>query len=103
VSGPLRIEASELARELIREADAWWRKKRPTIPNAIREELERAGLVISGQPNIGTLARNVTLPNVRRIGMRRIRYDLYYRVAGEPEFIEVLAVWHWSRGSGPPI
>jgi ParE toxin of type II toxin-antitoxin system, parDE len=103
VTPPLRIEASELARELIREADSWWRSNRPKAPNAVREEVERASSLISVQPNVGTLARNITLPNVRRLGMRRIRYDLYYRVAGCPEYIEVLALWHWRRESGPPI
>ena len=99
----LRIQATELARELIREADSWWRTNRDAVPNAVREELERISSLITAQPNVGTLARNVTLPNVRRIGMRRISFDLYYHVVGSPEYVEVLAIWHWRRGSGPPI
>jgi plasmid stabilization system protein ParE len=100
---PLRIQATELARELIREADSWWRTNRPGVPNAVLEELDRGSSLITAQPNVGTLARNVTLPGVRRIGLRRIRYDLYYHVIGSPEYVEVIAIWHWRRGSGPPI
>lgn len=100
---PLRIQATELARELIREADSWWRTNRVAAPNAVREELERISSLITAHPTVGTPARNVTLPAVRRIGMRRISYDLYYHVIGSPEYVEVLAIWHWRRGSGPPI
>ena len=35
--------------------------------------------------------------------MRLISSDLYYHVIGDPQYIEVLAIWHWRRGSGPPI
>gem|GEM_PF-6063548 len=35
--------------------------------------------------------------------MRLISSDLYYHVVGKPPYIEVLAIWHWRRGSGPPI
>lgn len=66
-----------LARELIREADSCWRTNRSGVPNAVLEELDRVSSLITAQPNVGTLARNVTLPGVRRIGLRSIRYDLY--------------------------
>jgi len=88
---------------MIREADSWWRANRSAVPNAVREDLERISSLIAVQPTIGTIARNVALPNVRRIGMRLISSDLYYHVVGKPPYIEVLAIWHWRRGSGPPI
>jgi plasmid stabilization system protein ParE len=103
VRRPLHIEVSDLARAQIRATQDWWRVNRPKAPNAIREELERASLLISVQPEIGAGARNTSLAGVRRLHLARVRYYVYYRVVTDPERIEVLAFWHESRGSGPSI
>jgi plasmid stabilization system protein ParE len=103
VSRPLEIEVSDLARAQIRAAEQWWRLNRPKAPNAIREELERASLLVSVQPEVGARARNTSLAGVRRIHLARIRYYVYYRVLKGPERIEVLALWEASRGSRPPL
>jgi plasmid stabilization system protein ParE len=103
VSRPLHIEVSDLAKTQIRAAEQWWRLNRPKAPNAIREELERASSLISVQPEVGARARNISLPGVRRLHLARVRYYVYYRVVTEPEQVEVLAFWHASRGSGPPL
>jgi plasmid stabilization system protein ParE len=103
VSRPLHIEVSDLAKAQIRAAEEWWRLNRPNAPNAIREELERASLLISLQPEIGARARNVSLTGVRRLHLDRVRYYLYYRVVTDAERIDVLAFWHSSRGSDPPL
>ena len=103
MSGSLQIEVSELADHQIREADAWWRENRLKAPNAIREELERIGALISSRPHLGARAINVRLPGVRRIHIERIHYDLYFRVVGSPEYIEIVAFWGSRRGTGPPI
>jgi hypothetical protein len=47
VSQPLHIEVSDLANVQIDAAERWWRLNRPKAPNAIREELERASLLIA--------------------------------------------------------
>jgi plasmid stabilization system protein ParE len=103
VRRPLPIEVSDLARAQVRAAQEWWRVNRPKAPNAIREELERASLLISVQPEIGARARNTSLAGVRRLHLARVRYYIHYRVVTDPERIEVLAFWHESRGSGPSI
>jgi len=100
---PLRIEFTSLAARHVREAEEWWRLNRPAAPNAVREELERLIPIIALQPRIGSGAINVKLTGVRRIHMRRISYHLYFHVTGAPEFLEIVALWHSSRGSGPPI
>ena len=100
---PLHVEVSALAAAQVRTAEEWWRLNRPKAPNAIREELERASSLIAVQPQVGTRARNVTLLGVRRLHLARIRYDLYYRLAEAPKQLEILAFWHASRGSNPPI
>ena len=103
MSGPLRVEISDLAMAQVRAAEEWWRQNRPKAPNAVREELERAAVLVSLQPGSGALARNVSLPRVRRIYLARIRYYLFYRVASDPEAIEILALWHSSRQGAPPL
>ncbi|PYR65819.1 MAG: hypothetical protein DMF88_18495 [Acidobacteria bacterium] len=100
---PLDIDISDLAKGQIRAAEDWWRLKRSKAPNAIREELERAASVISVQPEAGARALNVSLAGVRRLHLARIRYYVYYWVVTNPERIEILAFWHESRGSEPPI
>jgi hypothetical protein len=99
----LHVEFTALAATQVREAEQWWRLNRPAAPNAIREEIEQLLPLIALQPRIGARATNVKLDGVRRIHMRRIKYHLYYHVTGSPEFLEVVALWHSSRGSGPPI
>jgi plasmid stabilization system protein ParE len=103
VSRALPIEVSDLAKAQIRAADDWWRRNRPKAPNAIYEELDRASTLIALQPQIGARATNVSLSDVRRLHLARIRYYLYYRVATDPERVEVLAFWHASRGTTPRL
>jgi hypothetical protein len=103
VSDPLPVEVSALAAAQIASAEAWWRVNRPKAPNAIREDVERASSLIAAQPQVGTRARNVALAGVRRLHLAQVRYDLYYRQAEMPKRVEVLAFWHASRGSKPPI
>jgi hypothetical protein len=103
VSRPLHIEVSERAEQQIRETDRWWRENRPKAPNAVREELERIGRLLAFRPRVGTRAVNVRLAGVRRIHIERIHCDVYYRIDGAREFIEIVAFWGSRRGVGPPI
>ena len=103
MSHPLPIEVIDLAKTQIRVADEWWRLNRPKAPNAIREELERASVLISVQPEIGARARNVRLAGVCRVHLARVRYHVYYRVLTKPERVQILAFWHASRGSPPEL
>ena len=95
----LRIEITADARTQISTAAAWWSKNRPAAPDAIRDELDRTLELLRAQPAIGTVARHATLPGVRRVTLTRVRYYVYYRVAGDA--LQVLAFWHSSRGSEP--
>jgi plasmid stabilization system protein ParE len=83
------------------QAVAWWHDNRPAAPGAVEDELERAFDLLSTKPGIGAVARNVALPGIRRVHLSRIHYHLYYRVAAD--WIEILALWHTSRGSNPPV
>jgi plasmid stabilization system protein ParE len=100
---PLPVIVSALAAKHIRQADEWWRINRTVEPNAVRQELERAFVLIAGQPRIGSRAKDVRLPGVQRILLPTIKYYLYYRTLSGPDRIEVVALWHRRRGGGPPI
>ena len=98
---PVRIAGS--AARAIAEAASWWAANRPKAPDAFVTELERALQLIAVHPGIGARATNVRLAGVRRIHLSRVRYHLYYRVTDESGAVEVLALWHASRGSAPKI
>lgn len=98
---PVRVVGS--AARAIAEAAAWWMANRSKAPDAFADEIERALQFTAMHPGIGARATNVRLAGVRRIHLARIRYHRYYRVTGAPETVEVLALWHTSRGSAPPI
>jgi ParE toxin of type II toxin-antitoxin system, parDE len=100
---PLPIEITELAARHIRKADRWWRDNRKAAPNAVREELDHAFTLIASQPFIGGRADNVKLEGVRRIFLSIIKQYLYYKPLTDPERVQVVALWHTRRGSGPPI
>jgi len=102
MSGPLPVRIVSSAARAIVEAAEWWTANRPKAPDAFVAELERALQLIASQPVIGARATNANLPGVRRVHLARIRYHLYYRVTSEPA-IEVLALWHSSRGTSPEL
>jgi plasmid stabilization system protein ParE len=71
---------------------------------AFDEELAEAFSLLSLQPGIGATVSNARAPGVRRLHLARIHYHLYYRVrGGEGGEVEVLSVWHTSRGTGPGL
>lgn len=101
---PLPVEFTRRASAHTEAANLWWRQNRRQAPEALHEELERAVQLIALQPEVGATARNTKLSGVRRVLLSRVRYHLYYRVVdGPPRLVEVLALWHTSRGSGPQV
>lgn len=103
MSGPLPIRVVASAASAITEAAEWWAANRPKAPDAFSEELKRAFQLIASHPAIGARAQNVLLPDVRRIHLARVHYHLYYRTRPDSPAIEVLALWHTSRGTEPPL
>lgn len=87
----------------IREASEWWEVNRPAAPEAVEDEVRKALSLIRSNPRIGARASNVKLSGVRRVHLSRIHYHLYYRLLSDPPCVEVLALWHTRRGSGPGI
>ncbi|MFQ5744991.1 MAG: type II toxin-antitoxin system RelE/ParE family toxin [Acidobacteriota bacterium] len=98
---PLAVRITRRAARQIGEAATWWEENRPAAPGAVRNELEQTLALLARQPRIGARARNVRTEGVRRVHLSRIRYYLFYRVKGST--VELLALWHSIRGSGPNV
>ena len=104
MNDPLPVVVSAIAAEQIRAAADWWRANRPKAQHAFRQDLDNASSLLAIQPELGARARNAKLTGVRRVHLVRIRYDLYYRVVEEPpKRLEILALWHSSRGADPQL
>jgi plasmid stabilization system protein ParE len=97
----VRIRVTRRADAHIEQAAIWWGKNRPLSPGALEEELAEAFTLLLAQTAIGAPALNAKMRGVRRVHLARVHYYLYYRLQGEQ--IQVLALWHTSRGASPPV
>lgn len=97
----MRIRVTRRAGAHIDKAAIWWKQNRQLSPLALQEELAAAFSLLESQSAIGAPARNARTAGVRRVHLARIHYYLYYRVRGEQ--IDVLALWHTSRGRMPGV
>ena len=97
----MRIRVTRRADAHIEKAADWWKQNRPLSPGALDEELAEAFVLLLSQPAIGAPALNARTKSVRRVHLARVHYHLYYRVRGEQ--IDVIALWHTSRGSPPSV
>lgn len=95
----MEVQVTKRAQAHIDRAALWWDQNRPLAPEALDEELAEAFSLLSTEPDIGAPALNVHARGVRRVHLARVHYYLYYRVRGSR--VEVLALWHTSRGTGP--
>ena len=97
----LRVKISARAASQIRKASEWWADNRPAAPGAVRIDIADALILLARQPGIGTLYEGVRTQGLRRLLVGRIQYFIYYR--STPDSLEVLAVWHSSRGRQPSL
>lgn len=95
----LELRVSRRAAADIERIVNWWAENRPSAPGAVRKDLKAALAVLLEQPDIGSKVTQASSPDVRRFHVDRIRYWVYYRVRGKR--LEVVSVWHSSRGGDP--
>lgn len=104
MSERLSVDFTLQASKQVEEAGRWWRENRDKAPEALHEELDQALQLIALQPDVGAVARNSKLAGVRRILLSRVRYHLYYRLVDTPaRSIQVVGLWHASRGEKPQL
>jgi len=97
----LRVKISARAASHVRQAAEWWAENRPAAPGAVRTDLRDALVLLAVQPGIGAAYESARTPGVRRLLVGRIRYFIYYRATRDT--LEILAVWHVSRGKQPSL
>ena len=85
----------------IDHASEWWRKHRDKAPRAFDEDIDSAFKFLRWNPHSGIPVRARRV-GVRSLWLERTGYFVYYH---EPRngLIEILALWHASRGSRPRL
>lgn len=94
-----RVEITATAEAHIRAITEWWRANRES--NIFLDELAQAFAQLAIVPFLGPDYPQA--PGTRRLQLRRSRYHVYYTVDTLRQIITVKAVWHMSRGGGPPL
>lgn len=84
-------------------AESWWLENRPKAPQAFTEEIARGFDLVCLLPSAGEPVPHPQLKGLRRVLLGRIHYRLYYFVERGTETVEILALWHTSRGSLPRL
>jgi plasmid stabilization system protein ParE len=97
----LRVRLSPSAAAQIRTAAKWWLQHRAKAPDAFADDLERGLELIASLPSVGEEVPHSRLAGVRRLLLGRVRYHLYYHYEAESDAVDVLALWHTGRGTGP--
>jgi plasmid stabilization system protein ParE len=95
------VRVTKRAQAQIDRAAQWWDENRDLAAEAFEEDLAEAFLLLSAEPGVGAPVLRTRAQDVRRLHLARIRYHLYYRLHGDQ--VEVLALWHTSRGSRPSL
>jgi plasmid stabilization system protein ParE len=96
------IIAARAAGEIER-ASAWWQANRPSARTLFVDELAAALEQITLIPLAGRPFPSAHVPNVRSWLMPETRYRLYFSVDEAGRAVQVRAVWHAVRGTGPKL
>lgn len=97
----LQLHITRRAAHEIERIVQWWAANRPAAPGAVRKELQNVTELLLQEPGLGSTVEAAGSPGVRRFHVERTRYWVYYRV--RQDRLEVLSVWHSSRGGGPAV
>ena len=99
----IRFKVAARADRQIRAAAAWWLENRAYAPAMFAEDLESAFALAEEFPHAGEAVPHPRIPGLRRILMSRVQYHLYYTITFDNSVVEILALWHTSRGSKPRL
>lgn len=81
--------------------DDWWRANRGGAARLFRHELAIAVRQLRRAPGSATRYDASPIAGLRRLIMGRTRYHVYFGIDDVGEVVNVVAVWHASRGAGP--
>lgn len=101
----MKIHIAPTAFKDIDVASDWWRRNRLAAPRLFEEELRDALGRLADMPFTGQRTREEeeTFVDVWRFYLSATRYFLYYRVDERADVVQVLRLWHASRGSMPKL
>jgi plasmid stabilization system protein ParE len=99
----VKVLFSPQARRDFEAIVTWWRSQRPAAPFLFEDEIRSAAQLLAEAPYTGVAGRDVRMKEVRRLVLRETRYLLYYRVLEKRQLVEVLRLWHTSRGAKPKL
>lgn len=95
-----KVRFTGTARQQLHEAKKWWRENR-AHQEVLSEDIDEALFVIARLPGVGAPYSHPSIPDLRRIYLRRVDSHLYYTVTDRE--ILIRALWHTSRRSGPRL
>lgn len=98
----VQVIITRAAEAQIEEISAWWAENRQKAPALFDDELSAALELLSSAPWIGA-QRKVRSSRARRLVLQRSRYHVYYAVNPSGDQVEILALWHTSRGKLPRL
>jgi plasmid stabilization system protein ParE len=87
----------------IRAAVRWWTVNRTKAPSLLQDELDTAFGLIEELPYTGESVAHARVRHLRRLLPGDTQYHVYYIVSEEEASVEILALWHTSRGRGPRL
>lgn len=97
------VIVSPRAREQVLAISQWWRENRDKNPFLFEDELIDGLALIGKSPLVSAVYRVMSQRVVRRVRLSGSRYYIYFEVDDRAEKVNVLAVWHASRGNGPRL
>jgi len=69
----------------------------------LSDELEAAYTLIADMPFAGEAVPHSRISGLRRVLLGRTQHHLYYVVSEDASVVEVLSLWHTSRGKPPRL
>jgi hypothetical protein len=96
------VELTAQATHQLAEAREWWWAHRDKAPHAVDDDFNELFMLLEGRPELVGRALEQQ-PTVRRVHLRRIRYYAYFRIIDGGERVQILALWHASRGGEPAL
>lgn len=103
MSSSRTVILSPRARRQVATVQAWWVEERPAAPSLFDEELAASIADLQRGITLGVVYATVRGARVYRILLPRSRYHLYYRLGVSGDRVEVVAIWHASRGRAPSL
>jgi plasmid stabilization system protein ParE len=98
-----RVDFAAAARRHVTTIAAWWGKNRPKAPMLFWQELDAAVEQLAGDPQSGSVYREVSRTDIHRLVLPKTRYHVYYSIDEAARIVLIRAVWHTSRGRGPRL